>query len=262
LAPTGLIANLWHRTTDGVSPERVEEILLLCTAPPEQIAYDGWLVRRNRHDAKRASSVNAFYASTKPLAEKIAQCEKLYADYELPPIFRLTPFSHPANLDVTLAQHGYERFEPNLVQVSRLNRPFPSPPDGLRFETMLLERWLEISARMRVLPELTVEAEFERLHHCEAPGYCVIGYSNEEAVACGIVMHEAEFAGLFDIFVSETHRGRGFGTAISAHLLDTARRMGAEIGWLSVVKDNAPALRVYEKLGFETLYEYWYRVKP
>jgi hypothetical protein len=38
--------------------------------------------------------------------------------------------------------------------------------------------------------------------------------------------------------------------------------MNATVGWLSVLADNAPALAAYGKLGFETLYEYWYRVKP
>jgi len=38
--------------------------------------------------------------------------------------------------------------------------------------------------------------------------------------------------------------------ATSVHLLRLARQRGAERAWLSVVADNAPALRLYEKLGF------------
>lgn len=249
-------------TLNDVSPERLEEILLLCTVPPAQLVYDGWLVRRNRHDVKRACSVNAFYGSTRPAAEKIAHCEKLYADLDLPPVFRMTPFSRPAQLDAALEQHGYQVFEPSLVQINRLNRPLPPPPDGVHFESMLLEDWLARTQSMRGRTSEQIEAEFERLHHGEVPGYCVVACLDDAPVACGIVMHEQEFAGLFDIFVTEPQRGRGVGTAISAHLLATARRMGAEIGWLSVLSDNAAALRTYEKLGFETLYEYWYRVKP
>jgi ribosomal protein S18 acetylase RimI-like enzyme len=37
--------------------------------------------------------------------------------------------------------------------------------------------------------------------------------------------------------------------------------MGAQVGWLSVLADNVPAVAAYRKLGFETLYEYWYRVR-
>jgi GNAT superfamily N-acetyltransferase len=249
-------------TVEGIDARRIEEILLLCTVPREQLAYDGWLVRRARNDVKRARSVNAYYGSTQPLDAKIDHCERLYAEYGLPPVFRLTPFSIPETLDDALARRGYEVFEPSLVQVNRLSGPLPPPPDGLRFETMLLERWVEDAGVLRGLPRERRAAEFDRLHDCEAPGYCTITYVGAEAVACGFIIHEQEFAGLFDIFVAASHRGRGVGTAVSAQLLRTAQRMGARVGWLSVLADNAPALAAYAHLGFETLYNYWYRVRP
>jgi len=248
-------------TVEGLAPGRLEEILLLCTAPVEQAAYDGWLVRTPQHDVKRASSVNAFYGSTKPLDEKIARCEAMFSKAGLPPIWRLTPFSKPSTLDASLEARGYVRFEPSLVQVARLTKPFAAPPEGVEFRSMILERWLEEAGEMRGRTPEQIEAEFRRLHHGEVPGYCTIAYIGEEPVACGLVMKEQEFAGLFDVFVTEEHRGRGIGTAISAQLLTTARRMGATMGWLSVLADNAAAVAAYRKLGFETLYEYWYRAR-
>jgi len=247
---------------DGLEPSQVEEIMLLCTAPVEQVAYDGWLMRTPQHDVKRASSVNAFYGSTKPLDEKIVRCEAIFSDAGLPPIWRLTPFSKPSTLDAALADRGYVRFEPSLVQVARLTKPFAAPLEGIEFRSMILERWLEEAREMRGRTPEQIEAEFRRLHHGEVPGYCTIAYAGGEAVGCGLVMKEQEFAGLFDVFVVESARGRGIGTEISAQLLATARRMGATVGWLSVLADNAPAVAAYRKLGFETLYEYWYRVRP
>ena len=246
-------------TSPDVDPRRIEELLLLCTAPVEQIAYDGWLVRRARNDVKRASSVSAFYASARPLAEKLDHVERLYADYGMPPLFRLTPFSRPASLDAALEQRGYERFETSLVMVNRLTASESSRPPGLRFQQTGLERFVEEAGILRGLTPERRAAEYERLHQGEVPGYCVIAYRGDEAIACGLVMLEEEFAGLFDVFVAENHRMQGAGTAISAHLLVLARRMGRERGWLSVVADNQPALATYRKLGFEPLYQYWYR---
>jgi N-acetylglutamate synthase len=219
-------------TGDDVTPQALEEILLLCTVPREQLAYDGWLVRRARNDVKRARSVNAVYGSTRPLAEKIEHVEKLFAAYDLPPVWRLTHFSRPPGLDDALAERGYEVFDRSLMQVNRLTRPLPSPPDGLRFESMILERWSQEAGWLRGLTEEQIEAEFARLHEGEVPGYCTIAYAGREAVGCGLVMHEQEFAGLFDIFTVEHQRRRGIGTAVCAQLLGTARRMGATRGQL------------------------------
>jgi N-acetylglutamate synthase len=246
-------------TNYDIDPRRIEELLLLCTAPKDQLAYEGWLVRRARNDVKRASSVNAFYSSSKPLQEKIDHVERLYSEYGMPPLFRLTSFSRPFNLDEALEQRGYERFETSLVMVSSLDASAPPLPEGLRFRQTALERFVEDAGTLRGRTPEQRRAEYERLREGEVPGYCVIAYLGDEPVACGLVMLEEEFAGLFDVFTAEQHRGRGIGTATTAHLLQLAKRMGRERGWLSVVAENQPALKLYRKLGFEPLYEYWYR---
>jgi ribosomal protein S18 acetylase RimI-like enzyme len=247
-------------TTEGFDPRRIEELHLLCTAPVEQVVYDGWLVRRAGNDVKRVRSVNPFYAGTKPLDEKIEHCEGLYAEAGLPSLFRLTPFAPPA-LDDELQDRGYERFDHTLQQVARLNRPLPEAPEGVSFRTMIVEDWLPAATLLRHQSEAAREAEFRRLHHGEVPGYCMLAYAGADVVACGLVMLDQEFAAPADIYVSEHRRNRGLGTAITAQLLATARRNGAEAAWLNVLADNTPAVRAYAKLGFETLYEYWYRIK-
>jgi predicted GNAT family acetyltransferase len=55
------------------------------------------------------------------------------------------------------------------------------------------------------------------------------------------------------------YRGRGVATAIVAKLLDDACAAGAEMAYLQVEADNAPARRAYSKFGFEDCYAYWYR---
>jgi hypothetical protein len=78
---------------------RIEELSLNSSAPPGQLIYDGWILRLLRGKAKRARSVNAVYASTIPLPEKIGYCERLYGQAGVPALFRITPFSNPPELD-------------------------------------------------------------------------------------------------------------------------------------------------------------------
>ena len=45
------------------------------------------------------------------------------------------------------------------------------------------------------------------------------------------------------------------------NLLDWAKRKGAQVAYLQVMLNNPPALHMYERLGFQEVYQYWYRIK-
>jgi GNAT superfamily N-acetyltransferase len=57
---------------------------------------------------------------------------------------------------------------------------------------------------------------------------------------------------VLDIVLVDTHRGRGIGTALLRGLQDEASRRGVGLGH-AVVKENAGAIRFYERLGFTVL---------
>jgi len=58
---------------------------------------------------------------------------------------------------------------------------------------------------------------------------------------------------IFDIAVHEQQRGRGIGTDAIASLASEGRQMGAEEIRLAVFSHNTGAVRLYERLGFETI---------
>ena len=57
------------------------------------------------------------------------------------------------------------------------------------------------------------------------------------------------------IGVALPHRGRGIGEALMAAVLAEARARGLREVWLEVLVQNAPAISLYEKLGFEHVRE-------
>jgi N-acetylglutamate synthase len=240
---------------------RIEELLLNATQPAQQLQYDGWLLRLAQNDVKRASSINPIYGSSLPVEEKIAHCERVYGEHGLPPLYRMTPMAKPASLDETLARHGYERFERSLCMSASLREPLPPARDDLHFERPHLDRWLDLVAKMRGLTAERRQSERERLFESTLPGFAVAARLDEECVGCGLVMVEDDYGGIFDMTTVATRRGEGIGQATCSHLMQIARQHGAERAWLSVLADNAPAVHLYEKLGFAPIYDYWYRIK-
>ena len=91
---------------------RVEESGLNAMQTQRQLFYDGWLLRVSPGKAKRARCVNALFGSTLPLAQKIAHCERVYADAGPPTLFRITPFAAPPDLDAEL-ERGLRALRPD-----------------------------------------------------------------------------------------------------------------------------------------------------
>ena len=85
--------------------------------------------------------------------------------------------------------------------------------------------------------------------------------NNGTTIACGLCVIERGYAGLFNVVVDETQRGKGYGKDICKSLLSVAKHNGVHTTYLQVVQDNHTAINLYTKLGYGNLYSYWYRVK-
>lgn len=247
--------------TAAPANRRLEEVLLNATAPPEQLLYDGWLLRLSREHIKRASSVNAPFPSALPLREKVEVCERTYRQRDLKPIFRITSLDEAGELDRELADRGYRVFEPSLVlTTASVAGPVSGLPLGMRFAPMAIEPWVEMVGHLRGWPRHDVEAHTRRLTASVLTSRCLSLMDGSEVASCGLVTIEGDYAGLFDIYTAPGHRDRGLATLLCARLIEVGSEHGASAAWLSVLADNAPALSVYGRLGFRTAYRYWYRV--
>lgn len=237
-------------------PRRIEELSLNSSAPPGQLLYDGWIVRLAPGKAKRARSVNALFASTRPLEEKIAYCQALYAQAGLPLLFRMTPFCQPHALDAELERRGYLRLETTSVQWA----PIPATIPAVRFlDPWPIDAWVDAVARLRGTPDAQREAHRARLQGLPLAKRPFVLEEGGEVVATGLTVVEGEWAGLFDIVTHPEARRRGHGRRIVATLLDAARLLGARNAYLQVEVGNAGAIKLYETFGFAERYVYSYR---
>jgi ribosomal protein S18 acetylase RimI-like enzyme len=240
---------------------RIEERALNASGAFQSLVYDGWLLGYRPGPTKRLRCVNAFYASTLPLEQKLAFCIRFYAAARLPAVFRMLPFSKPATLDRWLGRQGWQAFEPTLVLRASLDEaPQPAASaDGVAI--LEASAWLSL-----VAPLLDTEPEalprlIERTASYPLPQVGAVVRRDGAVVACGLLKLEEDHAGLFVVTTASAWRGRGLGRTVVAALLNEARRQGAATAYLQVTADNAPALALYRRFGFGLSHEYWYRAR-
>ncbi len=56
-------------------------------------------------------------------------------------------------------------------------------------------------------------------------------------------------------------RSKHFGQAICSTIISEAMKLGASHAYLQVKANNHGARKLYERLGFQYLYTYWFRAK-
>ncbi len=241
--------------------KRIEEAGLNALQTQRQLFYDGWLLRISPGKAKRGRSVSAHFGSTLPLAEKIAHCESIYAQHGLAPLFRMTPFNQPANLEDALAARGYVAFDPTLVQALTLESApeVAAPDDDVSITTTDARTFVDAAGNLRGSTQQQRDAHHERLSNSPLGKRFVIVNAGGRVVCAAQVAVDGALAGLFDVVTAEDARGRGYATLACASLLSWAWQHGAQAAYLQVNADNAPALATYRKFGFATVYAYHYR---
>ncbi|WP_296597027.1 ribosomal protein S18-alanine N-acetyltransferase [Phenylobacterium sp.] len=93
------------------------------------------------------------------------------------------------------------------------------------------------------------ETDFEDLLEGEGIfGFVVRGEDPAGVLICRAVAGEAE---ILTVGVAPWARRRGVGEALMTAAMGMARQAGAETMFLEVDVDNAPAVSLYERLGFE-----------
>lgn len=241
---------------------RIEEAGLNAAQPREQLLYDGWLLRHSAGKARRARSVNAVADGRLAVAVKIDRCRAFYAEAGLPCLFRVTPFSRPANLDLELARQGFVAEDETRVMTLALHGTRGRPQQ--RFREIGVDEFARRAGELRGSSAQQVAAHATRLA-ASSPLLQVRRLALVEdgrIVALGQSVREFEVVGLYDIVTDEGERNRGLATALTVELLGRALDDRAAVAYLQVAADNIAARRVYRRLGFIDRYAYWYRSEP
>lgn len=242
---------------------RLEEVFLNSMTPPEQLLYDGWLVRFARNDVKRSRSVNVLKPSRLPLEDKLDYCTVLYGEKQMTPIYRLTSLAMEPALDELLEKRSYRRYGESLVLRMDLDAAVGAEPKGMRFEAVDAEGFSRFCGALQDWPDDQRIAFARRLRFSPLPQHRLVAYSVDDVVVgSAMSMREDDWVGLFNVYVEPSHRRRGIAVALCSYLIEQGRQWGSARAWLAVEAENTAALSLYRRLGFTETYRYWYREAP
>jgi GNAT superfamily N-acetyltransferase len=238
---------------------QIEEAGMNAWPAHQQSLFDGWLLRFADGYTKRANSVMPVYPSTLALEQKISYCEQIYQQMGLPSVFRLTPLAED-ELDPALTARGYQKFHPTRVLTMPLTTwDIPVSPE-LNIRELPLDQWMGVFSQISGSLVDKQPAHAQILQNIIHPYLAAAIEISGTWVTCGLGVLERDWFGLFDIVTHPNYRRQGFSTQLIAGMLDWARSQGASQSYLQVMENNAPALGLYDNLGYIDAYGYWYRV--
>lgn len=242
---------------------KIIEDLSLNAWPSHQIqVYDGWILRFSYFYTHRTNSVEQIGSSTIPIKEKIEYCERVYEKWGTPAIFKISPLVD-RSFDYMLSELGYEIGHTTEVMAMDLTVYKKQPHlEAVCLSNQIRSEWIEglfalkdtanvihrqiVPSMYRAIPKDTIAA-------------CI--YKDGKIVATGLGILDREYIGLYAIHVDTRFRQKHWGYSICSSILNEGIRRGATKSYLQVVKGNLPARKLYQSLGFEYLYTYWFRQK-
>ncbi|MCU0481818.1 MAG: GNAT family N-acetyltransferase [Anaerolineae bacterium] len=252
----------------------LERISLSMWNATEEIEYDGWILRFAGGYTGRANSVQTYGGSSLPLPQKLAYCEAMYAERNIPILFKMTSASQPHNLDAFLKSQGYILRNTTSVQLLDMTQDTQRIDDAFTFWVGNAQdgifphdiaKWMEHAQRIKQISAKEDASHQAILARLAMPTcYGIIRDTSGDVVGVGICAYDPheKIGGIFDIAVHPDSRRAGYGRKLTESLLVWGRMQGAQTIFLQVDMSNEKALPLYASLGFTEKYRYWYLHKP
>lgn len=244
-------------------PSTADELALEAVAASglraaETAELGGWTMRADHGFTRRANSVLPLRQPGLPLDEAISAAHDWYAARELPLRVHV-PVEARRLLDAELGERGWPVDQHTHVFAGRLNALHAPPVDAPAADVADTpsEGWLTLYRGGHGLTD-TGRALLTR-HECA--GFATLQLDGR-VVAVGRGAVDGEWLGVMAVEVEPSYRGRGLAGAVMSALWRWGAAHGAVRSYLQVTVGNAPAVALYETLGYWVHHDYHYRTEP
>jgi len=177
----------------------------------------------------------------------------------LPPIFRLTHFSQPRELDSALSRRGYELIDRTWVMTKDLaDLDLRNGPGNV--QRISTSAWLDVFDSLGLLDPHAMSTRRQIVERASDEAIPLVALDGDRILGLNLGVRTDTGLGLFGLYVIERARRRELGSALVRAALTRGREAGARTAYLQVEESNSPARALYQKLGFADAYAYWYRI--
>ena len=237
-----------------------EELTINAWPSIQTMVFDGWIIRMANGYTKRANSIIPLYSFENNVYEKIDYCEKIYRQNNLPVIFKIIGCNEHKKIDQILDKMGYQNIDLTSVQICNKINQSNSEFIGIIVNNVFSAEWKKCFYECNGINDLYIINTIEiMLDNIKLDLITVYKKENGIFIGCGYGVIEKGYVGIFDIIVKNEFRGNGYGKEIVGAILNKANEQGIENSYLSVVDNNIIAKKLYERMGFNEIYKYWYR---
>jgi N-acetylglutamate synthase len=220
--------------------------------------FEGWRLRYSYGVTRRANSVLA-EKHTGQLEQKLKAVSDFYARFNTKPRFQLCPVSAPPTLNQLLLGSGYTNIPGAKVQTLALSK-FKFNTDVVRVQLLDKpnEAWFSVYRAVEKADPQKEKVRTWMLENIQPKAAFALLHLDEQPAAVGLGVFEAGYVGIFNMATLKPVRGRGGASTILSALAAWGKTLGGQTLYLQVSEDNFKAQRIYETLGFRTLYHYHY----
>ena len=197
------------------------------------------------------------------IEEKFALCQQVFAEAQLPLIFRITPMSEPQTLDSWLEVRRLRVLEDTRVMVNgdlSIAHTLSAAAGHQPAAGADIPPSRRSSARCVARRCRNSRPSAQRLELSPVPfeGWVLRRSGESVVIACGQTAAEADMVGLYDVFTASDARNSGWARKLCAQLLRARTATWRSRGYLQVDASNLPARSVYRRLALTmpTLYHY------
>lgn len=228
--------------------------------PARNVHYDGaWQLRLTAgHPSKRLNSITVLDRSDiSDIEVRFEKAARRYTAFGRPVLVRETPLTPPPLIEF-LTERSSESFDETIVLTCNL-RDFEATDIVERLPSQDVGRFVGALLSINPVDGLTKAGLAEVVTAIKpVHGFFISDDDDNRPLAAGLCVQDFDMAGIESLVVAPSARRTGLGYGLMASMLHWAKLKEARFAWLQVHADNAPALNLYEKLGFKEVYRYRY----